>query len=115
MAKRLSIVQVVFTDGFPVWRQRTWSDSFGLRHRGSRSFHVVGVRLRKRQEKAMSSTTDKIKGAANEVAGKAKQAVGSATGDKALHAKGVGQEAKGDAQKAMGQAKDSIKKVIDRS
>jgi uncharacterized protein YjbJ (UPF0337 family) len=61
----------------------------------------------------MSSTTDKIKGAANEIAGKAKDAVGKATGDRELRAHGKAQEAKGKAQRATGQAKDAVKKVID--
>jgi uncharacterized protein YjbJ (UPF0337 family) len=61
----------------------------------------------------MSSTTDKIEGAANEIAGKGKQAVGELTGDKKLHAEGVEQEAKGGLQKAAGKVKDAIKDAID--
>ena len=62
----------------------------------------------------MSSTTDKIKGVANEAAGNVKQAVGKATDNKNLQAEGIAQERKGEAQQAVGKAKDSIKKVIDK-
>jgi uncharacterized protein YjbJ (UPF0337 family) len=61
----------------------------------------------------MSSTTDKIKGYANEVAGKAKQAAGDVTDDPKLRREGVAQEAKGDLQKAVGKAKDAVKKTVD--
>ncbi len=63
----------------------------------------------------MNSKTEKIKGAANEVIGKAKQRVGSAVGDDSLRAKGVAQEFKGAAQKAGGEIKDAIKKTVDKS
>lgn len=62
----------------------------------------------------MNSTTDKIKGYANEAAGKAKQAAGDVTDDPKLRREGVAQEAKGDMQKAVGKAKDAVKKVVDR-
>jgi uncharacterized protein YjbJ (UPF0337 family) len=61
----------------------------------------------------MSSTTDKLKGAANQVAGKVKQGVGEATDDPALKGEGKVQEAKGDLQKAVGKGKDAIKKAAD--
>ena len=63
----------------------------------------------------MSSTSDKAKGIGNEIAGKAKQAVGDISGDKALHVKGVVQEQKGIAQKAIGDAKDAVKKIVDQA
>lgn len=63
----------------------------------------------------MSSTTDKIKGLANEAAGNVKQAIGRATGNTRLEAEGAGQELKGEAQQAKGKAKDAVKKVIDRT
>ena len=44
----------------------------------------------------MSSTTDKVKGTANQVAGKVKQGVGEATDDPAL--KGEGKEARASRQ-----------------
>jgi uncharacterized protein YjbJ (UPF0337 family) len=58
----------------------------------------------------MGSTTDKIKGYANEAAGKVKQGVGN---DR-LRAKGVAQAIKGDAQKTMGKAKGAIKDAADK-
>ncbi len=62
-----------------------------------------------------SSTGDKIKGAANEAMGKAKQGVGAATDDDSLRAKGAAQELKGSAQKAGGAVKDAVKKTVDKS
>jgi len=63
----------------------------------------------------MGSTTDKIKGNANEVIGKAKQGIGEATGSERLQGEGVVQEVKGKGQKAIGDAKDSAKEAIDRA
>ena len=57
----------------------------------------------------MGSTTDKIKGSANEAIGKAKQGIGEATGSDRLQGEGVIQEVKGKGQKAMGDAKDAAK------
>ena len=59
----------------------------------------------------MNSTTDKIKGVANQAAGKVKQGVGEATNDPALKGEGKIQEAKGKIQKAVGDAKSTIKKA----
>lgn len=56
----------------------------------------------------MSTTDDKIRGNANEAAGKVKQAVGNVTGDDDLKAEGAAQEVKGDAQQALGNAKEAI-------
>ncbi len=61
----------------------------------------------------MSSTTDKIKGTANQVAGKIKQGVGEATNDHSLKGEGKLQEAKGKVQNAVGDAKAAVKKVAD--
>ena len=63
----------------------------------------------------MSSTTDKVKGMANESAGNVKQGVGKATGNDKLRAEGVMQEKKGEAQQAVGKAKDALKKGIDKA
>lgn len=62
----------------------------------------------------MGSTTDKIKGLANEAAGNVKQAAGKALGDKEMQAKGLAQEVKGEAQQAVGKAKETVKKAIDK-
>jgi uncharacterized protein YjbJ (UPF0337 family) len=61
----------------------------------------------------MSSTTDKLKGTANQAIGKIKKGVGEATDDPALKGEGIVQETKGDLQKAVGKAKSAIKKAAD--
>ncbi len=61
----------------------------------------------------MSSTTDKVKGTANQAMGKIKKGVGEATDDPALKGEGQVQETKGDLQKAVGHAKDAVKKAGD--
>lgn len=61
----------------------------------------------------MSSTTDKIKGLANEAVGNVKQGIGSATGNEKLQAEGKTQELKGEAQKTTGDVKDGIKNAAD--
>jgi uncharacterized protein YjbJ (UPF0337 family) len=63
----------------------------------------------------MTGTSDKIKGAANEVVGKVKQAAGSAMNDPKMRAKGAAQEVEGKAQKAVGGAKEDVKKSVGRS
>jgi uncharacterized protein YjbJ (UPF0337 family) len=62
----------------------------------------------------MGSTTDKIKGYANEAAGKAKQGVGKVTGNDKMRAEGAAQDVKGDAQKAVGTVKGAIKNAADK-
>jgi uncharacterized protein YjbJ (UPF0337 family) len=59
----------------------------------------------------MSSTTDKIKGTANEVAGKAKQGIGEATDNHRLKGEGEAQEVKGKGQQVVGDVKDGVKKA----
>ena len=61
----------------------------------------------------MSSSTDKIKGTANQAIGKIKKGVGEATDDPAMKGEGRLQEAKGKVQKAVGDAKTAIKKAAD--
>lgn len=62
----------------------------------------------------MGSTSDKIKGVANEAAGNIRQGVGKATDDHEMHDKGVLQERKGEAQQDRGEAKEQLKRTIDR-
>jgi uncharacterized protein YjbJ (UPF0337 family) len=62
----------------------------------------------------MSSTTDKIKGLANEAVGNVKQAAGKATGNDKLVAEGKAQELKGEAQKTVGDVKDGAKNIADK-
>ena len=61
----------------------------------------------------MGSTADKVKGTANEVAGKAKQGVGNALGNDKMKGEGALQEAKGHFQKGKGEVKEAVKKVVD--
>ncbi len=56
----------------------------------------------------MGEMTDKTKGLANEAAGNIKQAVGKATDNANLHAKGVAQERKGEAQQVAGKVKGAL-------
>jgi len=63
----------------------------------------------------MGSTTDTVKGVANEAAGTVKQGVGKAVGNPNLELEGVGQKLKGEAQEAIGKAKDAVKKIVDKA
>lgn len=63
----------------------------------------------------MSSTTDKIKGAANDTMGKVKEGAGRAMDDDKMQAEGLAQQAKGKTQKAVGEAKDAVKDVVDKA
>jgi uncharacterized protein YjbJ (UPF0337 family) len=63
----------------------------------------------------MGSTADKVKGAANEAMGKAKQGVGEATGSDRLQGEGAVQEVKGKGQQALGDAKDAAKDVANKA
>jgi uncharacterized protein YjbJ (UPF0337 family) len=63
----------------------------------------------------MSSTSDKIKGIANEAVGNLKQGAGKMVGNDKLRAEGIVQERKGEAQQAIGKGKDAVKKVIDNA
>lgn len=67
------------------------------------------------EETIMGSTSDKIKGAANEVAGKARQVAGRAVNNHEEQAKGALQEAKGKVQVAKGNAKEAIKSAVDKA
>jgi len=63
----------------------------------------------------MGATTDKVKGAANEAIGKAKQGVGEATGSDRLQGEGAVQEVKGKGQQALGDAKQATKDAVNRA
>lgn len=62
----------------------------------------------------MSSTTDKIKGAANEALGKAKQGLGDVTNNDKMKADGAAQELKGKTQSTVGDAKGAVKSATDK-
>lgn len=57
---------------------------------------------------------DTIKGAAKEVAGSVKQAVGKATGDERLEAEGVVEKAGGKIQQGVGKLKDAARDALKR-
>ena len=59
----------------------------------------------------MGEVTDKAKGHANEIAGKAKRAIGDALDRPDIRAEGDAQEAKGDLQKAKGAVKGAINNI----
>jgi uncharacterized protein YjbJ (UPF0337 family) len=61
----------------------------------------------------MGSTSDKVKGVANEAVGNIKQGVGKATDNDKMRAEGVIQEKKGEAQQAVGKTKDAVKKATE--
>jgi len=63
----------------------------------------------------MGATTDKVKGAANEAVGKAKQGVGEAVGSDRLQGEGAVQEVKGKGQQALGDAKQATKDAVNRA
>jgi uncharacterized protein YjbJ (UPF0337 family) len=63
----------------------------------------------------MGSTSDKIKGAANEAMGNVKQGIGKVVGSDKLQAEGKMQEIEGEAQQALGKTKDAIKNAADRA
>lgn len=60
----------------------------------------------------MGSTTDKIKGYANEAAGSVKKGVGKAIGNDEMQIEGEAQKLKGEAQVATGKAKAAIKDAV---
>jgi uncharacterized protein YjbJ (UPF0337 family) len=76
---------------------------------------IVPPRSQDAKEIMMGSTTDKIKGAANEAIGKAKQGIGEATGSEKLQGEGVIQEGKGHGQQALGDAKEATKDAADKT
>ena len=63
----------------------------------------------------MGATTDKVKGAANEAIGKAKEKLGEATGSDRLQGEGTIQEVKGKGQQALGDAKQATKDAVNRA
>jgi uncharacterized protein YjbJ (UPF0337 family) len=76
---------------------------------------VVSTKLRQIMESVVGSTTDKIKGAANEAIGKAKQGIGEAVGSDKMKGEGAMQEAKGHGQQALGDAKQAAKDAANKA
>jgi uncharacterized protein YjbJ (UPF0337 family) len=60
----------------------------------------------------MGNITDKIAGAANQAAGKAKEGVGKVTGSKELEAEGLAQEAKGKAERLSGNVTPMAERTV---
>jgi uncharacterized protein YjbJ (UPF0337 family) len=56
---------------------------------------------------------DRIKGAAEETKGKAKEVTGKVTGDQKLETEGKADQLAGKTQKAWGNAKDAVKEAVD--
>lgn len=63
----------------------------------------------------MGSTSDKIKGMANEAAGNVKQGVGKAVGSEKLRQEGSAQELKGEMQQTAGEAKQAVKDAANKT
>ncbi|WP_425332513.1 CsbD family protein [Candidatus Rhodoblastus alkanivorans] len=63
----------------------------------------------------MGSMSDKVKGAANQVAGAVKEAAGHAVGNPNLEVEGAAQKLKGKTQEAVGKTKDAIKEIVDKA
>lgn len=62
----------------------------------------------------MSSTTDKIKGVANQAGGKVKQGIGRVIGNEQMQAEGMAQQVKGKVQQKVGEAKSTVKDAANR-
>ena len=58
----------------------------------------------------MGDRMQRVKGKANEIAGKTKADAGYSTGEGKTEAKGVGKALKGKAQQATGKARSAVKK-----
>ena len=56
--------------------------------------------------------TDTLAGAATDFGGKAKETLGTATGDTALKSEGVADQLSGTVQKTVGQAKDVVEENV---
>ncbi|GJD59632.1 CsbD family protein [Methylobacterium dankookense] len=57
----------------------------------------------------MAVDKDRVEGAATNLGGKVKEGVGKLTGDEKLKSEGVADQVKGKAQNAVGGAKDALK------
>lgn len=55
---------------------------------------------------------DEAKGAAKDISGSVKEAVGKATGNERLEAEGVGERVEGKVQKGVGSLKDAARDVL---
>jgi uncharacterized protein YjbJ (UPF0337 family) len=58
---------------------------------------------------------DRVKGAVNDAAGRAKRQVGEWTGDSETQAEGAAQQVKGKVQNAWGKTKDAVRNATDKT
>jgi len=58
---------------------------------------------------------DQAKGGVKDIAGKAQEKVGEATGNRSQQAKGLAKQAEGKVQKGYGEAKDKAEDVADKA
>ena len=63
----------------------------------------------------MSSTSDKIKGVADQAIGSVKKGVGNVTGSDKMKIEGEAQKIKGKGEVAVGDAKDAIKNAANKT
>jgi len=63
----------------------------------------------------MGSTADKVSGYANQAAGNIKEGIGKAVGSEELQVKGAVQDLKGKAQVAVGDVKEKVKEGANKA
>ena len=63
----------------------------------------------------MGSTKDKVEGYANQAAGSVKQGIGKVVGSEELQIKGAAQDLKGKAQVAVGDVKEKVKEGANKA
>jgi uncharacterized protein YjbJ (UPF0337 family) len=63
----------------------------------------------------MGSTTDKVSSYANQAAGNIKKGIGEAVGSEELEVKGAAQDLKGKAQVAVGDIKEKVREGADKA
>jgi uncharacterized protein YjbJ (UPF0337 family) len=57
---------------------------------------------------------DRIEGAAKQVKGTIKEAIGKVTGDTKVQAEGIAEKAAGKVQSGVGEAKDGVRNVLNK-
>ena len=69
--------------------------------------------MTERNDLKAEGTKNRVAGAAKELEGKARAAVGDATDNGSQHLKGLGQQAKGKIQKGVGKAQQKLSDDVD--
>jgi uncharacterized protein YjbJ (UPF0337 family) len=108
-----TLYPVLEKSGCNSFRDEETENRSGTKSIDQRFSNGIKTRHQSQQENTMGSTTDKIKGMANEATGNIKQGIGKAVGNDKMRVEGAIQERKGEAQQAVGKAKDAVKKVVD--